>query len=87
MKKKKQDKNLDEILPISRIKILGNKNRQYYEFDKRILMLRQLIITNPKNKIKYAKEILECQEEQRKLIKEFLQTKKMSKEDKENHKL
>jgi hypothetical protein len=87
VKKKKQDNDSDEILPISRIKILGNKNRQYYEFDKRILMLRQLIITNPKNKIKYAKEILECQEEQRQLIREFLKTGKMSKEDKENHKL
>jgi hypothetical protein len=87
VKKKKQDKDSDEILPISRIKILGDKNRQYYEFDKRILMLRQSIITNPKNKIKYAKEILECQEEQRQLIREFLKTGKMSKEDKENHKL
>lgn len=54
---------------VSTIRKMKGKNLdKYYEYHKRIMMLRSLINRFPKNKIKYAQEIMECQEEQKKLI-------------------
>ena len=56
---------------VSSIRKMRGKNLdKYYEYHKRIMMLRALIKRFPKNKFKYAQEIMECQDEQKKLISE-----------------
>ncbi len=52
-------------LTIDKIKKIENQTDRFFEYHKRIIMLRKYIIRYPKLKIKYAKELMECQEEQR----------------------
>ena len=51
-------------LTIKKIKTMENEIDQFFEYHKRIIALRKYIIKYPKLRIKYAQEIMICQEEQ-----------------------
>lgn len=51
---------------------------KHYEYHKRIMMLQAMIRRCPKNKVKYAKEIMECREEQKKIL---LESRKQDEEE------
>lgn len=64
-------KSLKGTFSFDRIKNLKDKDiDKFYEYHKRISILRSLIQRYPNKKIKYAQEIMLCQEEQKKMIKE-----------------
>jgi len=54
-------------LTINRIKQISDESDQFFEYHKRIIALRRYIQKYPKLKFKYAQELLQCQEEQKKI--------------------
>lgn len=70
-------------LIIDRIRKLPDSHDKFYEYHKRIMALRRYIIKYPNRKYKYAQEICDCQDEQKKLI----QQSRILEQDKEKDKI
>jgi hypothetical protein len=54
-------------LTINKIRQIKDETDQFFEYHKRIIALRRYIEKYPNLRIKYAKELIECQEEQKKI--------------------
>lgn len=52
---------------------------KYYKYEKRIKVLRNYIKKLSDQKIKFAKEIMECQEEQKKILARSMQLERQNK--------